>query len=282
MYGDRTTCRRKLKAEAKKWAKCYLEGRDFPEPKLIAIAPGSVVFTDENTANWVGGGYSMNAGANIVTISANPKQQGLHIQWRAYLLETLQFETNWAAKLSREESFPFRRAFVPHVCRYPWGAISAAIITCLLNSIELTVPRIEGVLRFWEALDTLKYITFEERPIALAELMAYYFQGHIAMWVDEPTGNVRTDLQTAIDQMRRASEDEIHMRLLARLREYADTRKGLQHRAWLKSPGLIEAEVEARRRKGQEFYDNLTSGDRGELGSLLAILERDHYPGNVH
>ncbi|MBK9265923.1 MAG: hypothetical protein IPM54_39800 [Polyangiaceae bacterium] len=282
MYGDRTTCRRKLKAEAKKWAKYYMEGRDFPEPKLIPIPSGSVVFTDEDIAKWVGAGYSFYPQANVVTIAANPKEQGLHIQWRAYMLETLQFETEWAAKLSHMERFPLRRAFVTHVCRYPWGAISAAVISRLLNSIELAVPRIEGVLRHWEALDTLKYVDVREGLISLAELIAYRFDGTVPMWVDQPTGNIRTDLQTAIEQMRNASEDEIHMRLLEHLRALVDSEKGLKHREWLKSPGVIEAALEAERRQGQEFYDNLTSGQGGEIGSFLLLYERDNYPGNVH
>jgi hypothetical protein len=80
MYGDKTTCRRKMKAEAKKWAKYYVEGREFPEPKLIPIPGGSVVFTSESTSNWVGGGYSLNADSTVVTIDTDPKQKGLHIQ----------------------------------------------------------------------------------------------------------------------------------------------------------------------------------------------------------
>jgi hypothetical protein len=120
----------------------------------------------------------------------------------------------------------------------------------------------------------LKYVDLYQHPISLAELMVFYYHGHIAMWVDEPTGNIRTDLQVAIDQMRNASEDEIHTRLLERLRALVDIDKDLKHPEWLKSPGLIEAEVEARRRQGQELYDNLTSGQNGELGSLLALPRR--------
>ncbi|MBK9264243.1 MAG: hypothetical protein IPM54_31130 [Polyangiaceae bacterium] len=221
-----------------------------------------------------------------MTIAANPKEQGLHIQWRAYVLNDFMHETDWAAKLSHEESFPFRRAFIPHVCKYAWGAISAAIIRSLiLNNIELTVPRVEGVLRHWEALDTLKYIDLYQRPISLTDLMVFYYHGHIAMWVDEPTGNIRTDLQTAIDQMRNASEDEIHTRLLARLRALVDIEKDLNHREWLKSPGVIEEAVEAERAeraKGKLAYDDLTTGQIGSHGGLLSRLERDHYPGNVH
>ncbi|HRI68491.1 MAG TPA: hypothetical protein PK156_29885 [Polyangium sp.] len=283
MYGDRTTCRRKMKAEAKKWAKCYVQGREFPEPKLIAVPPGTVVFTGEHMAHMVAQGYSFSFSpqVNIVTIAANPRQEGRHIQWRPYLLKDLQHETEWVPKLDNAECFAFRSVFVPFVCRSAWGAIGAAVIPCLLNSIELTVPRIEGVLRFWEALDTLKYIDSDEHPMSLSDLINYYFCGQIAMWADQPTGNIRTDLQTAIDLMRNASADEIHARLIKRLRDYVDIKKGLQMREWLKSPGVIEAGLEAERQLGQDLYDNLTSGANSELGSFLMLLVRDHAP-TVH
>jgi len=278
MYGDKTTCRRKLKAEVKKWAQCYMEGREFPEPKLIPIPPGSIVFTAESTSNWVGEGYSMNAANTVVTINTNPKATGIHIQWRAYILYTLQHEAENVAKLSRAECFRFRSVFVPFVCRYPWGAISATAIDWLLNSIELTVPRIAGVLRDWDALDTLKYIDSDERPISLAKFMTDSFRGTVAMWVDQPTGNIRTDLQTAIDQMRHASADEIHARLIKRLRDYVDIDKDLKNREWLKSPGVIEAGLEAERQNGQEWYDDLTGGLAHEHGRFTRLLERNHGP----
>ncbi len=283
MYGDRTTCRRKMKAEAKKWAKCYLEGRDFPAPKLIAVPPGTVVFTGEHMAHMVAQGYSFSFSpqVNIVTIAANPRQEGRHIQWRPYLLDMLQAETEWAAKLSLGERFAFRCAFISYVCRSAWGAIGAASISCLLNSVELTVPRIEGVLRFWDVLDTLKYIDSDERPLSLAQFMIENFGGQPAMWVDQPTGNIRTDLQTAIDQMRNASADEVHARLIKRLREFVDIDKHLNHRGWLKSSGVIEAGLEAIRQLRQDQYDNLTSGADSELGSFLSWLERNHAP-TVH
>ena len=274
MYGDKTTCRRKMKAEAKKWAKCYAEGREFPEPKLIPIPPGSVVFIDEGYSNWVGGGYSMIA-PNVVNVSANPKGEGLNIQWRAYLLRDLLYEAELIPKLRHEDCLAFRHAVVTRFWRFPWAAISATSIG-VLNSIEFTTPRIEGVLRHWDALDTLRYIDFGERPISLTQFMTYQFHGNVAMWVDHPTGELRTDLATAITQMRKASDEEVYQRLVKRLREYVDIRNDFKHPEWLKSPGVIEARLQALRNEGQEFYDDLTSGYWREHGQFLSGLARDH------
>lgn len=50
IYGEKAPCRRKMKAEAKKWAKAFEAGREFPEPKLVPLAPGSVVFVEPTIA----------------------------------------------------------------------------------------------------------------------------------------------------------------------------------------------------------------------------------------
>jgi len=215
---------------------------------------------------------------NVVTISANPKEEGLHLQWRAYLLDNLRCEAEWIPRFGRAECVAFRRVFIPFVCRSPWGAISAAALPCLVNSIEFTVPRIEAVLRHWEALDTLKYVDFDERPISLAKFMSENFHGNVAMWVDQPTGDIRTDLATAIAEMRQASDDEIYRRLLKRLRDCVDIKTELQHREWLKSPGVIEAELEADKKANYEWYDWLTGGHHFEHGRFLSGLDRDYVP----
>jgi hypothetical protein len=140
---------------------------------------------------------------------------------------------------------------------------------------------VEGVLAFWEQLETLRYIdrvTARCKRGTLGDLLAFHFEGHIAMWVDAPTGDVRQDLRTAIDQMRRASDDEIHTRLIRRLHYVADTNPHLKHREWLKSPGVIEAELRWYAEEPRRF-DDLTTGQYGRHSGFLGILEREHHGG---
>ncbi len=279
MYGDRTTCRRKMKAEAKKWAKCYAEGRPFPEPKLIPVPPGSIMFIDETTAHWVASGFSF-TGPNMVTINKDAGQDGLRLQWRPYLLHDLEFEIEWhpILKLSKEQCFAFRRRFIPFVCQYAWGAISAATLGCLHNSFELAIPRIEAVLRFWEPLDTLKYADVRARPVSLAEFMKENFEDIVVMWVDQPTGNIRLDLPIAIKRMQTASADKIHERLLERLHEHVEVQTGLAHRDWLKSDGVIESGLETYMKTYPDYYRDMAAGNTGEFASFLVTLERLYGP----
>lgn len=278
IYGEKTPCRRKMKAEALKFAKAFRAGRGFPEPKLVPIAPGTVVFTDESRADLVRLGYTFIPNTNGVLIDGEAaKAQALHLQWRVYLVENLRFEAK-PAERSDEEQQAFDRAFNAFTCQYPWGAISAAGSGTFLGDIAITCPRIEGVLRHWEALDTLKYLGAHGHAISLTEHILFYFNGEIAMWVDHPTGDVRTDLQRAMEQMRQASAGEIYRRLVKRLRECADTDNSVKHRDWLKSPGVIEMGLEKKLQVGQQWYDNLTAGDDSKLGGFLFLLERNYGP----
>ena len=43
VYGEHAQCRRKKRAEVKKWVKRYEERGEFPEPKLIPVPPGSLM-----------------------------------------------------------------------------------------------------------------------------------------------------------------------------------------------------------------------------------------------
>jgi len=47
----------------------------------------------------------------------------------------------------------------------------------------------------------------------------------------------------------------------------------------LQSPGILERGLEAKRRVGQQWYDNLTSGQASALGGFLVLLERNYGPG---
>ncbi len=236
VYGDHAVCRRKVRAEAKKWAKRYEQRGDFPEPMLIPVPPGSVMICAQVEADIIAFG----AGAH------NPR-------WFFYLVDYLRMEVR---PPSRPPRSIFQPQFEAFVCRYPWGALSVAIEEWDA-SIHLVAQRLEAVLSFWEQLDTLRYRRI--RQMTLADLMFVFYEGTIRMWVDAPAGSVKDALRAASKQMRTASEGEIHTRMIRHLHEVADTDPNLKHREWLKSPGLIEAEVLRMKETNPERYESLST-----------------------
>lgn len=254
VYGDHAVCRRKVRAEAKRWAKRYVERSEFPEPKLIPVPPGTVMICAQVEADIIAFG----AGAH-------------HPGWFFYLVDYLRMETLANGGHSRDIFTPLFEAFA---CRYPWGALSIAIEQWNI-SIPLVTQQFEAVLSFWEQLDTLRYRRYQ--MYTLADLLLLFHEETIRLWVDAPTGSVKDALRAAMKQMRKASDDEIEMRMMRRLHEIADTDPQLIHREWLKSSGVLEADVANIRATDPDRYAHLQMGH--SFPSYLAKLEKKHHGG---
>jgi len=260
LYGDSATCRRKWRAEAKKWGKRYQERGDFLEPKLIPVPPGSVIWTND-------------AAAEMFMLGSHERRKNPN--WHFYYLGLMEPE----ASPGGPTSGLFYAAYQSFVGRYPWGALSLAIHRPMNTTIALVSERLESVLSFWEQLDTLRYIDLSLQKIELAELLTYYTWGVVHTWVDAPAGRpVREVLRETMERMRNASEDEIHARLMRRLYLVADVDPKLKHREWLKSPGFIEAELAHTKETNPEWYDNLITGQTGVHSGFLSSLDAK-YPG---
>lgn len=251
VYGEHAVCRRKMKAEAKKWAKRCDEGKDFPEPKMISVPPGSVMICAGVEADMIafGGG------------SRKPR-------WYFYLVDWLRMHASVGTAADREV---FQAKYEAFVSRYPWGALSLAI-EAQLWSIPIIIRRLETVLSFWEELQTLRYLRL--RKYTLDELILYWYEGPLRMWVDAPRGSVPDILRAAIEQMRCASEDEIHTRMMRHMHYVIDTDPKLKQREWLKSPGMLEAKLALMEKENPDWYDAMKTGQG--FPDYLAELERKH------
>jgi len=252
VYGEHATCRRKMKAEAKKWAKRYEERGDFPEPKQIPVPPGSMMICDNIEASMIAFGAS----------SSNP-------YWFFYLVDWLRMHANPGPAVRTV----FQAKFEAFACRYPWGALSVAT-SPWDSTIHLVAQRLEAVLSFWEKLDTLRYRRI--RQYTLTDLMHCCYESTIRMWVDAPTGTVQDMLRASIEQMRKASEDEIHARMMRRLHQVADTDPDLKHPEWLKSPGVIEAELVRIKQTWPALIENLKTDSMGAHAGFLSELEKKY------
>ncbi len=260
LYGDHATCRRRWKAEGKKWGKRYLERGDFVEPKLIPVQPGSVIWTDDGAAQ-------------MLMLGSHERRKDPN--WHFYLLDYVASE----ASPGDCTNDSFYLAYDAFACRYPWGALSLIIHRRLNLSIACVSQQLEAVLSFWEQLDSVRYIDRYLKEVDLVELLTFYTYDIMLTWADAPVGrSARQVLRETMERMRNASEDEIHARLMGRLHHVADTDPNLKHREWLKSPGLIETELAHIQATNSEWYENLRTGINGVHSGLLSRLE-EKYPG---
>ncbi len=271
VYGDHSVCRRKMKAEAIKWAKRYEQRGDFPEPKMISVPLGSVMYCDRSSFEMLAMGFQFHVESATTlitqrfvptTLEIGPPMKGHDAQWYFYLVDDLASETSMSLTIPFEEKPRFRIAYEASVCRYPWGALSF-VINPPMNmpeTIDVVARRLEAVLSFWEKLDRLQYIDRYLKKITLSELMFFYYEGTIRMWGDASVGSVKDALRAVAEQMRTATEDEIHTRMMRRLHEVIDTDPNLKHREWLKSSSVLEADLARMKETNLDWYEDMKTG----------------------
>lgn len=268
LYGEQAPTRRKMKAEAKKWGRRFAKGLDFPEPKLIPVPPGAVVFWAQPAVEFMKWGVSTENDPEWEKVCA--LRGRLVRRWHLYHL------TLFRTEIPKPEGDDYleirarlRAAYEAFVCQYPWGAIAIAIERPYDNTIPVAMRRIEALLSFWEPLDTIRYVSYDLYPVPLTELMRYTYRDMLAMWVDKPSGDLRVDFRTTITNIPKASEDEIRARVLRNARWIIETWPRWKHPQWLKSPGLLEGELERLRREDPDIYAELPTRGGGVLCGQL-------------
>ena len=230
-------------------------------------------------------GWSVTNDAASAALSESVGRNRNAPRWFFYVVVDIRCEVTrplpWptADEQFRKQKGRYDVAYEAFACRYPWGALSLLLEHLkYTNTIEMVSRRLERVLMSWEQLATLQYVDRYLKPMTFHQLIAFHCPGPIAMWVDAPTRKLRQDLGTAIKQMRRASDDEIRARLIRSLRRHVTIDTDLNHREWLASPGIIEAELEHTYTTDRRWYDDLTAGDHFAQGHFLAMLARK-FPG---
>lgn len=269
LYGELSPTQRKMKAEAKKWGKRYAKSGDFPEPKLIPIPPGSIVFWNRYALEFRKTGMSTENDPEWAKVwsAAGPNVP----RWHLHHLEHFWTDIPTVER-GREFRHPMFKAYEKFVQRYPWGALVIAMTQPLDNPIPVAIRRIEALLSFWEPLNTIRYVDVDFYPVSLTDFVREPYRDVLVMWVDQPTSDMKADLRTVITAMPRASDDEIQQRILRGARWFVETWPDVKHRQWLKTPGLLERQLERIRREDPERYAHMAgSGATGLVGDLERI-----------
>jgi hypothetical protein len=266
LYGELSPTQRKMKAESKNWGKRYAKSGDFPEPKLIPVPPGSIIFLERMALEFMRGGGSTENDPEWAKVCM---RAGRHVpRWHFHHLDHFWCNIPLVDEC-REALHTMFKAYEAFVQGYPWGALVIATTRPLFNTIPVAMRRIEALLSFWEPLDTVRYTDIDLCPRSLTELLQRPYQEIVVMWVDRPTGDLRVDLRTVINNMPKASEDEIRARALRSARWFIETWPHLKHRQWLKTPGLLERELERLRLEEPDVYADLPTSGGGVLAYKL-------------
>ncbi len=100
-------------------------------------------------------------------------------------------------------------------------------------------PRLQAVLRFWEPLQSARYLfkTLGE-ALTLEELMVASCAWAMDAWVPESDAPVRSRLALAAERMARATREDSIEAILRELPRAIDSARGLKHRDVVSDPSF--------------------------------------------
>ncbi|HEX8436342.1 hypothetical protein [Archangium sp.] len=213
LHGLYPTVQRKAREEGLRCGHQYREAGTFPAPQqLLEVQPGEVVVTQ-----------------NVVDF------QHERPSWRLYMVSDV-MNGLWEA-LDWPNTYEVDERYEAFCRETAWGALYFAIAQGAPMSAERTAQRLQAVLRFWEPLQSVRYLFRTlEASLTLEELMEASCAWAMDAWCPEGEGSVLARLERAVERMARATREdslEAIFREMPRALAYA---RDLKHRKVLADP----------------------------------------------
>ncbi|WP_224250239.1 hypothetical protein [Hyalangium gracile] len=222
LQGALASVSRKARKEGQRCGAQYLKDGSFPSAReLISIPPGEVVIAHE-------------------VVDFQREQLG----WRLYMMSSVMSGLYEAADW--QNVFQVRDAYEAFCRDTPWGALYFAISPTGPASAERTALRLRAALRFWEPLQSARYLfTSPQRALSLEDLMMAACGWAVEAWCPTGDGSVRERLALAAERMARASRDDSVEAILRQLPRALAQESGLRHREVLADPAFQRQQLAA-------------------------------------
>jgi hypothetical protein len=215
LHGLYPTVQQKAREEGLRCGARYREDGTFPAPqRMLEVPPGEVVVTQ-----------------NVVDF------QHERPSWRLYMVSEV-MNGLWEA-LNWPNTFEVDDRYEAFCRETAWGALYFAIARTAPKSAERTALRLQALLRFWEPLQSARYLfSTPNDALTLEDLMESSCDWAMDAWCPVGEGSVRARLETAAERMARATrEDSIEaiFREMPRALAYA---RQLKHRDAIADPAF--------------------------------------------
>lgn len=157
--------------------------------------------------------------------------------WRLYMVSDV-MSGLWEA-LAWQNTLPVRDAYEEFFRETAWGALYFAIEQMGPVSAERTASRLRAVLRFWEPLQSARYL-FKTLGAALTleELMKASCDWAMDAWCPVGEASVRTRLETAAEKMARATREDCITAILREMPRAIVHAGTLKHRDMVVDPAF--------------------------------------------
>jgi hypothetical protein len=241
LHGELSAVKKNVAQAARSWGRSYTKDATFPVPRTELVAPGTVALTSVATDL-----------RPIVT------------QWRLYFLRML--ASGICEELQWRDYKAVMAAFETFALGYPWGALDAAVEHVVPNSIPVVERRIEAVLSFWDSLDTIRYLDRTLQPVTLGDLMMTHYHPLLDAWLDARTGDIRVDLQRAVDAMSQASPAVARDKVIDAMMDLAASDRSIQHLDRFQDRNWLAREVDM---LDPDEFSGLTGGHSADIRETL-------------
>lgn len=207
LHGSFAAVARKTRKEGHRCGEHYGQSHSFPPPSaLMEVSPSEVVISHE-------------------VVDFQREQPA----WRLYqvsrvvsgLYEAMDFQNTLAVRDAYES-----------LCREEaWGALYFAIAPPSPVSAERTALRLQAVLRFWEPLDSVRYLfTAPNAVLTLDELMMATHGWALEAWGPAEEAPLRERLTMTAERLARATREDSVEAILRQLPRALAEARALKHR----------------------------------------------------
>ncbi|MFL5355553.1 hypothetical protein [Archangium sp.] len=249
LHGTLRSVQQKTHRESLRCGEQYRKDGTFPAPRqMVELPPGEVVVAHE-----------------VVDF------QRERPAWRLYMVSYVMGDL----ALEGQKSFPVRHDYEAFFRETAWGALFFATTHMGAVSAERTAKRLQAVLRFWDPLQSARYL-FKKLgvPQTLQEVMVASCDWAMDAWCPEGEDSVRSRLEVAAERMAKATREdciEAIFREMPRALAYA---RKLKHREVVADPAFQRERLAT---LDPRSFERVSGALTGELISLL--YDWDHELG---
>lgn len=222
LHGSYTGIRQKSREVGKWYGEQYRKTGSFSVPReLVAVSADEVVIAHETV-----------------------DLQREHPAWRLYLLAGV--EDAACEVLDWQDSHQVGDAFEESCRGEAWGALYFAMTHEAPMSAARVALRLRAVLRFWEVLQSARYLfRTPNDPVTLDGLMKATCGWAVDAWFSEGELPVRSQLEKVAERMERATREDSTELILRQMPHMLAHAKGVRHPGMLTDPTFLRERLSA-------------------------------------
>jgi hypothetical protein len=243
LYGPFNTAQAQSISEGRRCGAQYKNHGTFPSAlELAPVPPGEVLVAED-----------------VVDFDrARPA-------WRPYMFSKV--ISGVCDALEWKKAFQLRDAYEAVARETSWGALHYVISLEAPKSAARTALRLKAMLRFWEPLQSVRYLfASPTEPITLERLMVASITWAMDAWCPGSQAQVRDRLEEAAARMAQASREDCIAAILREMPRALECAQRLKHRAVLEDPAFLHQQLAA---LDSASFERISGACTGELISQL-------------